>query len=107
VNDLSLVTEVGKYLAYLTRLQCYFGYTNDPKNVMWTHGADHLDKAGLVNQHGLSRKVSLQSLGSASSLMSTIQKHIISSVDRSLERLGLDYIDVFQCKFGSATAHII
>jgi aryl-alcohol dehydrogenase-like predicted oxidoreductase len=32
-----------------------------------------------VNQQGLSRK------------------HIIASVDKSLERLGLDYIDVLQC----------
>ncbi|TFK34297.1 NADP-dependent oxidoreductase domain-containing protein [Crucibulum laeve] len=39
-------------------------------------GADQL---GYVNQHGLSRK------------------HIFESVKHSLERLQLDYIDVFQC----------
>jgi len=39
------------------------------------------DQQGYVNQHGLSRK------------------HIFDSVQKSLERLQLDYIDVFQCKF--------
>lgn len=39
------------------------------------------DRQGYVNQHGLSRK------------------HIFDSVKKSLERLQLDYIDVFQCKF--------
>ena len=34
---------------------------------------------GYVNQHGLSRK------------------HIFESVDHSLKRLGLDYIDLLQC----------
>ncbi|TFK34294.1 NADP-dependent oxidoreductase domain-containing protein [Crucibulum laeve] len=37
------------------------------------------DELGYVNQHGLSRK------------------HIFESVKHSLERLQLDYIDVFQC----------
>jgi aryl-alcohol dehydrogenase-like predicted oxidoreductase len=40
---------------------------------------DVADKAGYVNQHGLSRK------------------HIFESVKHSLERLQLDYIDVLQC----------
>ena len=34
---------------------------------------------GYVNQHGLSRK------------------HIFESVEHSLRRLGLDYIDLLQC----------
>ena len=38
------------------------------------------DSAGYTNQYGLSRK------------------HIFDSVKASLERLGLDYIDVLQCK---------
>lgn len=37
------------------------------------------DQKGYVNRHGLSRK------------------HIFAAVDASLERLGLDYIDVLQC----------
>ncbi|GAA5900244.1 aldo/keto reductase [Sporobolomyces salmoneus] len=37
------------------------------------------DQAGYVNQHGLSRK------------------HILESIDASLERLGVDYVDVLQC----------
>ncbi|VDC06590.1 unnamed protein product [Peniophora sp. CBMAI 1063] len=37
------------------------------------------DQSGYVNQHGLSRK------------------HIFESVDHSLKRLGLDYIDLLQC----------
>lgn len=41
--------------------------------------ADQADSSGYVNQHGLSRK------------------HIFDSVDHSLRRLGLDYIDVLQC----------
>ena len=40
---------------------------------------DQLDNAGYVNQRGLSRK------------------HIFESVDHSLKRLGLDYIDLLQC----------
>ncbi|KAF9035733.1 Aldo keto reductase [Hymenopellis radicata] len=42
-------------------------------------GAPGLDSKGYANQHGLSRK------------------HIFHSVKNSLERLGLDYIDVLQC----------
>ncbi|KAA1477029.1 Aldo/keto reductase [Dentipellis sp. KUC8613] len=38
-----------------------------------------VDRDGYINQHGLSRK------------------HIFESVKHSLERLQLDYIDVFQC----------
>lgn len=37
------------------------------------------DQKGYVNNHGLSRK------------------HIFAAVDASLERLGVDYIDVLQC----------
>ncbi|TFY67355.1 hypothetical protein EVJ58_g1685 [Rhodofomes roseus] len=37
------------------------------------------DEVGLVNQHGLNRK------------------HIFDSVKKSLERLGVDYIDLLQC----------
>ncbi|VDC05738.1 unnamed protein product [Peniophora sp. CBMAI 1063] len=37
------------------------------------------DQAGYVNQHGLSRK------------------HIFESVEHSLRRLGLDYVDLLQC----------
>ncbi|KAL6306202.1 NADP-dependent oxidoreductase domain-containing protein [Sparassis latifolia] len=37
------------------------------------------DEIGLVNQHGLSRK------------------HIFNVVKASLERLQLDYIDLYQC----------
>ncbi|WVQ82243.1 hypothetical protein IAT38_004371 [Cryptococcus sp. DSM 104549] len=52
-----------------------------------THGPGHrrapadddLDSSGYVNQHGLSRK------------------HIFDSVQASLKRLQLDYIDVLQC----------
>jgi hypothetical protein len=39
------------------------------------------DTLGYVNQHGLSRK------------------HILASVQDSLKRLQLDYIDVLQCQF--------
>jgi len=44
-----------------------------------TMGIKDKDKAGYVNQYGLSRK------------------HIFDSVKASLKRLQLDYIDVFQC----------
>ena len=37
------------------------------------------DRLGYVNQHGLSRK------------------HIFESVEHSLRRLGLDYVDLLQC----------
>ncbi|KAF8271051.1 aryl-alcohol dehydrogenase [Lactarius quietus] len=46
---------------------------------LWATRAAELDKKGYVNQHGLSRK------------------HIFDSVKKSLERLQLEYIDVFQC----------
>lgn len=42
-------------------------------------GAHEAEQRGLTNQMGLNRK------------------HIFSSVDASLARLGLDYIDVLQC----------
>ncbi|WVQ85683.1 hypothetical protein IAT38_007849 [Cryptococcus sp. DSM 104549] len=42
-------------------------------------GFDVLDQSGYVNQYGLSRK------------------HIFDSVQASLKRLDMDYIDVFQC----------
>lgn len=40
------------------------------------------DREGYVNQWGLSRK------------------NIFASVKASLERLGVDYIDLYQCSFG-------
>ena len=48
------------------------------KTGAWVPPAE-LEKNGYVNQHGLSRK------------------HIFESVDHSLKRLGLDYIDLLQC----------
>ncbi|VDC06589.1 unnamed protein product [Peniophora sp. CBMAI 1063] len=48
------------------------------KTGAWIPPAE-LDNSGYVNQHGLSRK------------------HIFESVDHSLKRLGLDYIDLLQC----------
>ncbi|CAK5271153.1 unnamed protein product [Mycena citricolor] len=49
------------------------------KNGEMTFTIPDPDAAGFVNQHGLSRK------------------HIFDSVKASLKRLGLDYIDLFQC----------
>ncbi|KAK8858947.1 hypothetical protein IAR55_003178 [Kwoniella newhampshirensis] len=52
--------------------------TQGPKRVR-APAPDKLDQSGYVNQHGLSRK------------------HIFDSVQASLKRLQMDYIDVLQC----------
>ncbi|BGP53957.1 hypothetical protein JCM8202_005971 [Rhodotorula sphaerocarpa] len=62
-------------LVILTK--CFMTVADDP-NTHPSKLADP-DQKGYVNRHGLSRK------------------HIFAAVDASLERLGLDYIDVLQC----------
>ena len=57
----------------------YFTVSRDMKLGTFAMTPDQLDNAGYVNQRGLSRK------------------HIFESVDHSLKRLGLDYIDLLQC----------
>ena len=46
-----------------------------------THPASlgNADQNGYVNQHGLSRK------------------HIFDAIDASLERIGTDHVDLYQC----------
>ncbi|VDB85629.1 unnamed protein product [Peniophora sp. CBMAI 1063] len=57
----------------------YFTVAWDMKLETWGMTPEDINAAGYVNQNGLSRK------------------HIFDSVDRSLERLGLEYIDLLQC----------
>ena len=58
-----------------------------------------LDANGYVNQHGLSRKVcSLRPLlPHTAREWILMQQHIFDSVQASLQRLQLDYVDVLQC----------
>jgi len=56
-----------------------YGCVAKPGEASWATPRAELDKIGYVNQHGLSRK------------------HIFDSVQKSLERLQLDYVDVLQC----------
>lgn len=62
-------------LVILTK--CFMTVADDPN----THPSklQNPDQKGYVNRHGLSRK------------------HIFAAVDASLDRLGLDFIDVLQC----------
>ncbi|KAJ3482871.1 hypothetical protein NLI96_g6682 [Meripilus lineatus] len=55
------------------------------------------DEVGLINQHGLSRKVPFRLPQFSWNLRQHFPKHIFDSVKHSLERLQLDYIDVLQC----------
>jgi aryl-alcohol dehydrogenase-like predicted oxidoreductase len=57
--------------------QLHFPVSSKPGDRLW--GAADVDALGLVNQYGQSRK------------------HIFDSVQHSLRRLQLDYIDVLQC----------
>ncbi|KZV73370.1 Aldo/keto reductase [Peniophora sp. CONT] len=57
----------------------YFTVARDMKLATFAMTPEQIDAAGYVNQHGLSRK------------------HIFESVDHSLKRLGLEYIDLLQC----------
>ncbi|OCH87251.1 Aldo/keto reductase, partial [Obba rivulosa] len=57
----------------------YGAITTDPEATKQMRAGKTADELGLVNQHGLSRK------------------HIFDSVQASLKRLQLDYIDLFQC----------
>ncbi|KAJ7476042.1 aryl-alcohol dehydrogenase [Mycena latifolia] len=55
----------------------FYAVSRDPAETSWT--VPDLDAAGYVNQYGLSRK------------------HIFDSVQHSLRRLQVDYIDLLQC----------
>ncbi|KZV72892.1 aryl-alcohol dehydrogenase [Peniophora sp. CONT] len=57
----------------------FFTVSRNPKDVVHLKSPTEQDQLGYVNQHGLSRK------------------HIFESVDHSLKRLGLEYIDLLQC----------
>lgn len=64
------------------------------------------EEVGYVNQSGLNRKVGLR-VGVRRSLnqnrLSAISlQHIFESVEASLERLGVKYIDLLQCKWRAA-----
>lgn len=54
-------------------------YTVTKGQALFVLPSDNPDESGYVNQHGLSRK------------------HIFEAVKHSLERLQLDYIDLYQC----------
>ncbi|KAH9980101.1 Aldo/keto reductase [Lactifluus volemus] len=62
-------------IVVMTKL--HFAVSRDPTERLW--GGQNCDNRGYVNQHGQSRK------------------HIFDSVQLSLKRLQLDYIDVLQC----------
>jgi len=57
--------------------QLHFPVSRKPGELLW--GSQDSDSIGYVNQYGQSRK------------------HIFDSVQQSLKRLQLDYIDVLQC----------
>jgi aryl-alcohol dehydrogenase-like predicted oxidoreductase len=57
--------------------QLHFPVSRKPGELLW--GSQDSDGLGYVNQYGQSRK------------------HIFDSVQQSLKRLQLDYIDVLQC----------
>ena len=57
--------------------QLHFPVSRKPGELLW--GSQDSDSLGYVNQYGQSRK------------------HIFDSVQQSLKRLQLDYIDVLQC----------
>ncbi|BGO89680.1 hypothetical protein NBRC10512v2_001635 [Rhodotorula toruloides] len=57
--------------------KCFMTVADDPN--LHPSKLANPDQKGYVNNHGLSRK------------------HIFAAVDASLERLGVDYIDVLQC----------
>jgi aryl-alcohol dehydrogenase-like predicted oxidoreductase len=59
--------------------QLHFAVSRDPSERLW--GGQDCDSLGYVNQYGQSRK------------------HIFDSVQLSLKRLQLDYIDLLQCSF--------
>jgi len=59
--------------------QLHFALSRNPGELLW--GSQDTDSLGYVNQCGQSRK------------------HIFDSVQQSLKRLQLDYIDVLQCSF--------
>ncbi|KAF8500808.1 Aldo/keto reductase [Russula emetica] len=58
-------------------IQLHFPVSRNPGELLW--GSQDSDNLGFVNQYGQSRK------------------HIFDSVQQSLKRLQLDYIDVLQC----------
>ena len=57
--------------------QLHFPVSRKPEERLW--GSTDADSLGYVNQYGQSRK------------------HIFDSVQHSLNRLQLDYVDVLQC----------
>ncbi|KAI0057909.1 aryl-alcohol dehydrogenase [Artomyces pyxidatus] len=66
-------------IVVMTKVYFAVGSGEQQHDVMYRYTQSDVDALGYVNQQGLSRK------------------HIFDSVKASLERLGLDYIDVLQC----------
>ena len=68
-----------------TTPQLHFPVSRKPGELLW--GSQDSDGIGYVNQYGQSRK------------------HIFDSVQQSLKRLQLDYIDVLQCSLPFSLFH--
>ena len=75
--------------------QVYFAIAKPPN----THTPANPEDTGIINQHGLNRKV-CDSAYICYQLQPTLffgPQHIFDSVKHSLERLGTGYIDLLQC----------